>query len=156
VWAQQQARIDRAAARVPAAWQGRRVYFEVASAPYAAGEASCVGQVLQRLGLGNVVPAALGPFPKLNPEFVVRADPDVVMASERALREMRARPGWGAMRALGAGHACGFAPAQWEMLVRPGPRLAEGAEAVAECLAGLPAGARGAEGAEVRAAAPGR
>jgi len=28
------------------------------------------------LGAKNIVPASLGPFPKLNPEFVVRADPD--------------------------------------------------------------------------------
>lgn len=137
-WAGQQARIERAAARVPAALQGRRVYFEVAAAPYAAGEASFVGQMLARLGLANVVPAALGPFPKLNPEFVVRADPDLVMATARALAEMPARPGWRGLRALAGGHACGFAPAQWETLVRPGPRLAEGAEAVADCLAALP------------------
>jgi iron complex transport system substrate-binding protein len=138
LWAQQQSRIERAAARVPAALQGRRVYFEVAAAPFAAGEASFVGQLLARLGLRNIVPAALGPFPHLNPEFVVRADPDVVMASARALAEMPARPGWRGLRALAGGQACGFASGPWDTLVRPGPRLAEGAEAVADCLASLP------------------
>ena len=29
-----------------------------------------------------LVPAELGPFPKLNPEFVVRADPQVIMVGE--------------------------------------------------------------------------
>mgnify|MGYP000703400206 CR=1 FL=1 len=50
-----------------------RVYFEVNRAPYAAGTSSFIGETLTRLGVANIVPAALGPFPKLNPEFVVRA-----------------------------------------------------------------------------------
>jgi iron complex transport system substrate-binding protein len=137
LWHGLMARVDAAAARVPQALRGQRVYLEVASAPYAAGESSFVGQTLVRLGMGNIVPATLGPFPKLNPEFVVRAQPDVVMASARSLAEMPARPGWQALRALREQRTCGFAPAQWDALVRPGPRLAEAADALADCLVGL-------------------
>jgi len=57
-----EARIAAAAARVPPQWRGRSVYFEVAANPYAAGEASFVGELLARLGLANIVPAAMGPF----------------------------------------------------------------------------------------------
>lgn len=131
-------RIDQAAARVPAGWRGRRVYFEVASAPYAAGEASFVGETLARLGLANVVPAAMGPFPKLNPEFVVRAQPEVLMAAARAVEEMPRRPGWGTIGALSQGRTCAFAAGRYEFLVRPGPRLAEAAEVITECLISLP------------------
>lgn len=138
LWQQLQHRIGAAAARVPAALRGQKVYFEVASAPYAAGEVSFVGELLTRLGVGNVVPAAMGPFPKLNPEFVVRAQPDIVIGTARAVAEMPARPGWGALRALQQGRVCGFASEPWDTLVRPGPRLAEGAELLADCLAGLP------------------
>jgi iron complex transport system substrate-binding protein len=137
LWARIEARLQAAAARVPAAQRGKRVYFEVASSPYAAGESSFVGQMLARLGLANVVPAALGPFPKLNPEFVVRAQPQLVMASARALAEMPARPGWQALTALREQAACGFERVAWDTLVRPGPRLADGAEAVADCLVAL-------------------
>ena len=35
--------------------------------------------------------------------------------------------------------ACGFDNARYEMLVRPGPRLGESAQAIADCLAALPA-----------------
>ena len=151
LWAQIERRIGAAAARVPPALLGQRVYFEVSSAPYAAGESSFVGEVLDRLGLGNVVPAALGPFPKLNPEFVVRAQPDLVMASERNLAEMPKRPGWGAISALQRQRSCGFAEARYEILIRPGPRLAEAAELIADCLVKLPpeaaaARAQGAKG----------
>ena len=139
LWQRIQARIDAAAARVPAALRGRKVYFEVSSAPYAASESSFVGETLSRLGVGNVVPAALGPFPKLNPEFVVRAEPEIVMASARALADMARRPGWSALKALRDQRSCGFAAAQWDALVRAGPRLADGAEAIAECLQGLAA-----------------
>ena len=142
LWARIDSRLSAAAARVPAAWRGKRVYFEVASSPYAAGESSFVGQMLARLGLANVVPAALGPFPKLNPEFVVRAQPQLVMASARALAEMPARPGWQAMTALRENTACGFESEAWNTLVRPGPRLADGAEAVADCLVALERRAR--------------
>jgi iron complex transport system substrate-binding protein len=115
------------------------VYFEVASAPYAASEASFVGENLARLGMGNIVPAAMGPFPKLNPEFIVRAQPDIVMATASALAEMPGRPGWAGLLALRERRSCGFAPQPWDTLVRAGPRLAEGAEFLADCLAGLAA-----------------
>ncbi len=142
LWRDITARIDAAAARVPPAARGARVYVEVAEVPYAAGEASFVGETLARLGLRNVVPAALGPFPQLNPEFVVRAAPDWIVASERAVAAMHARPGWGALAALRAGRTCGFAPDRYDMLVRPGPRMGEAAELLADCLAAGGAGAR--------------
>jgi len=135
-WAGIEADLVSAAARIPPAWRGRKVYFEVAPDPYAAGAASFIGETLARLGMGNAVPPELGPFPKLNPEYVVRAQPDIVMASERALRSMAGRPGWRALRALPR-HACGFDTARYELLIRPGPRMGEAAHAMADCLAGL-------------------
>jgi iron complex transport system substrate-binding protein len=142
LWQGMQARMQAAAARVPPALRGQRVYFEV-GAPYAAGAASFVGETLAQLGMGNAVPAALGPFPQLSPEYVVRAQPDIVMASAQALAEMPQRPGWAALRALREGRSCGFAPATWDLLVRPGPRLADAAEALADCLQRLHKPARG-------------
>lgn len=131
------AQLAGAADRVPAAWRGSRLYVEVASVPYAAGEASYIGELLVLLKLGNVVPAALGPFPQLNPEFVLRAQPDVIVASAKALADMPSRPGWAALKALQLKHSCGLAPAAWDSLVRPGPRLGFAAEALADCLVAL-------------------
>ncbi|MGE0313589.1 MAG: ABC transporter substrate-binding protein [Lautropia sp.] len=128
-----------AAARIPPSWRGARTYVEVSSGPYAAGEASFIGALLARLGLANIVPAPLGPFPKLNPEFVVRAQPDLLMTSRRNLDPMRERPGWLAIDALAAGHVCAFDDARNDLMVRAGPRLAEAATAIADCVAALPA-----------------
>lgn len=137
LWQRIQARIATAALRVPPALRGQKVYFEVASAPYAAGESSFVGETLARLGMGNAVPATLGPFPKLNPEYVVRARPDIVMATSAALAEMPARPGWAGLVALQQRRSCGFASERWEVLIRAGPRLADAADILADCLQSL-------------------
>lgn len=137
LWAAIDARIAAAAARLPAPLRGARTYVEVSEAPHAAGEASFVGETLARLGLVNIVPASLGPFPQLNPEFVVRADPQLAIASERAAASMPARPGWSAIAALRDARVCALPPAQWDLLVRPGPRLGEAAEAVVDCLAAI-------------------
>jgi iron complex transport system substrate-binding protein len=138
LWRRIEQRIDAAAARVPASLRGQRVYFEVSSAPHAAGEASFIGELITRLGIRNIAPAALGPFPQLNPEFIVRAKPSLVMASERSLAGMAKRPGWSGLAALREGRVCGFRRDAYDLLVRPGPRLAAGAEAIADCLAALP------------------
>jgi iron complex transport system substrate-binding protein len=84
-----------------------------------------------------VVPVAMGPFPKLSPEFVVRSQPDVVMAAQADLASMPSRPGWAGMAALQQGRACGFDEARYELLIRPGPRLGEAAEALVDCLLSL-------------------
>jgi iron complex transport system substrate-binding protein len=110
------------------------VYFEVNSAPYAASESSFIGETLTRLGLRNIVPGSLGPFPKLNPEYVVRADPDLIMVGDRPDVRLEQRPGWSTMRALRDKRVCQFTPEQSDMLVRPGPRMAEGARLMVQCL----------------------
>jgi iron complex transport system substrate-binding protein len=139
LWQRLQREIDAAAARVPVSLHGQRVYFEVDSSGYAAGEASFIGQTLKRLGLANAVPAALGPFPRLNPEWVVRHPPDVLMAVDRELAAMPRRPGWSTLDALQRRRVCAFPHARYELLIRPGPRLGEAAALLADCLQGLPA-----------------
>jgi len=138
LWQDIDTQIRAAAAKVPPELRGRRVYFEVDAGPYAAGPASFIGQTLERLGMANAIPAALGPFPKLNPEYVVQLQPDVVMAARAELDAMAARPGWSALRALRDGRRCAFAPADYEVLIRPGPRMGEAANLLAGCLAALP------------------
>ncbi|GAB4037419.1 MAG: ABC transporter substrate-binding protein [Rubrivivax sp.] len=137
VWARLQREIAAAAQRVPAALRGQRVYFEIGGGPYAAGRSSFIGETLAALGMDNIVPADLGPFPKLNPEYVVRARPEVVMGVAREQAALLARPGWGSMPALVQRRLCGFDTPRYEMLIRPGPRMGEAAAVMADCLARL-------------------
>ena len=134
VWRAIDASVSAAAQSLPERVKRTRVYFEVNSAPYAAGEASFIGETLARLGARNIVPAALGPFPKLNPEFVVRADPDLIMVGERSAQGLEQRPGWGRIKAVREGRICRFTAEQSDVLVRPGPRMGEAARLMAECL----------------------
>jgi iron complex transport system substrate-binding protein len=137
VWSDIDRDVGRAAARVPEALRGKRVYFEIDATPYAAGPRSFIGETLASLGLANAIPPELGPFPKLNPEFVVRAQPDVVMAVKASIADMPKRPGWNTIRALREGRSCGFPSVTYEVIVRPGPRMGEAAATLADCLSHL-------------------
>src|SRR3569623_1157853 len=123
LWARMNESIEQSARLVPASRKGVRVYFEVDSGPYAASESSHIGELLKRLGAANIVPAKLGSAPKLNPEFVVRADPQVIIIGEREAPEMRSRPGRGGISAIRGGHVCARDREQDDIVARPGPRM---------------------------------
>ncbi|MCE2679991.1 MAG: helical backbone metal receptor [Burkholderiales bacterium] len=135
IWRAIDAGVSAAAQSLPASVRGTRVYFEVDSAPYAAGETSFIGETLTRLGVKNIVSSVLGPFPKLNPEFIVRANPDLIIVGEKTAYGMTQRPGWAGMKAVRAGQVCLFSVAESDILMRPGPRMVEGARLMARCLA---------------------
>ena len=136
VWRHIDAAVNAAAQSIPAQAKGQRVYFEVSAAPYGASESSFIGETLQRLGARNILPASLGPFPKINPEFVVRAQPDLIMVGDSNFADMAARPGWQNMRAMRTQRVCHFKSEESDVLVRAGPRMAEAARLMAKCLTG--------------------
>jgi iron complex transport system substrate-binding protein len=119
---------------LPASTQRLRVYIEVNQAPFGAGPSSFIGETLSRLGAQNILQARPEAFPRINPEFVVRVQPDLIMISERDLADMRKRPGWSNMNAIKENHICAFPTTEQDVLVRPGPRLAEAAQLMADCL----------------------
>ena len=134
VWRIIDSSVSAAAQSLPAKAKTARVYFEVSRGPYAAGEASFIGETLTRLGVKNVVPAKLGPFPRLNPEFVVRANPDVIMIGNRSMVNAVAYPGWNSIKAVKTNRVCVFGNDDADVVVRPGPRMAEAARLMAKCL----------------------
>jgi iron complex transport system substrate-binding protein len=135
IWRDIDAGVSAAARSLPPSVRGLRVYFEVNQGPYAAGESSFIGETLSRFGVSNIVPAKLGPFPKLNPEFVVRANPTLIMVSQSNVNGLQARPGWHSIRALREGRLCVFSTQEANVMVRPGPRMAEAARLMAQCIA---------------------
>jgi len=134
VWQSMNASIDQAADSLPKSAQQLRVYFEVSTGPYAAGESSFIGETLTRLGVKNIVPKSLGDFPKLNPEFVVKQNPDLIIVSDNRISDLTQRPGWGQMSAIRNQHVCTLTPEQSDIVVRPGPRMGEGAQIIAQCI----------------------
>ncbi|MDN3922392.1 ABC transporter substrate-binding protein [Roseateles violae] len=134
LWRGIEAGVGAAAQSLPPAARSARVYYEVASGPYGAGESSFIGEIIARLGARNIIPASMGPFPKINPEFVVRANPDVIMVGSRDAEGITARPGWERISAVRRQQICVFSREEGDVLVRPGPRLAEAAQIMARCL----------------------
>lgn len=128
--------IDAVASGFGQRMQGRHpsVYYEVDAGPYAAGPGSYIGELLGRLGTRNIVDATLGPFPKLNPEYVVPHNPDVILIDAEAMPELGNRPGWNAIRAVRERRVCAFPRLVAETIMRPGPRVAEGLKAIADCI----------------------
>lgn len=134
VWRNIEASVNAAAQSVPATAKGQRVYFEVGPAPHGASESSFIGETLHRLGVRNILPKSLGTFPLINPEFVVRAQPDLIMVGDTSYAEMANRPGWQQIRAIRNQKVCHFKAEEADVLMRAGPRMDEAARLMAQCL----------------------
>lgn len=111
-----------------------KVYFEASAGPYGASGSSFIGELLHTMGVNNIVPGTLGPFPKINPEFVVRANPDVIMIGSSEKNDLMTRPGWANIAAIKHQRVCVFSPEQGDVLVRAGPRIVEAAQLLVNCL----------------------
>lgn len=118
--------------------QGRpapRVYLEVDAALFAAAPGSFMGQLLELLGAQNIVPVSDRPFPRMAPEFVLKADPDLIIQTHGATaRELARRPGWAKLRAVRTGQVCHLSAAESRAVTRPGPRLDVATAVLARCL----------------------
>ena len=133
-WQELDAGLREVSQSIPIYAKSQKVYFEVSSVPYGAGESSFIGETLQRLGAQNILPASMGAFPQVNPEFVVRAQPDIIMVGDSNLSNMLARPGWKKLTAMQSQRVCTFTKNESEVLSRPGPRMVEAARIMAKCL----------------------
>lgn len=135
IWRAIDAGVSAAAQSLPPRTRPLRVYYEVSTGGYAAGTQSFIGEMMARLGVQNIVAPQLGPFPRINPEYVVRANPDLIMIGSRNAQGLEQRPGWAGIRAMRERRVCIFTPEESDVLVRPGPRMAEAARVMARCIA---------------------
>lgn len=128
--------IDAISASV-AAYDAPQVYYEIDSTPYSVGPNSFVGVLIQRAGGENIVPAELGDFPQLEPEFIVFADPDIIILSNGpsvSPEEVAERPGWSAISAVVEGEVHALTQEQVGIINRPGPRMADAVRILATLL----------------------
>ena len=134
VWSQIQKEMMRAGKQLTSTQKNIRVYFEVNPAPFAAGRNSFIGEILTQLDLVNIIPESLGPFPKINPEFVVQNKPEVILLSESTAADIQKRPGWSSIPAVSKNRICVFSAQDNDVLVRPGPRMGEAALIISQCI----------------------
>lgn len=97
-------------------------YYEVDPAPYSVGPNSFIGTLVTKAGGQTIIPAALGDFPKIDPELIVKANPQVMIGL--TLDEAKKRPGWSGLKAVNTGRVYKPTDEERDALSRPGPRLA--------------------------------
>jgi iron complex transport system substrate-binding protein len=87
------------------------VYHELDQTFYSATSKTFIGQVYTLLGIRDIADSATGAapdYPQLSSEFVVAANPDLIVLAdskccEQSAQTVAARPGWGAIAAVRTG-----------------------------------------------------
>lgn len=105
------------------------VYYELDASPFSVGPGGFIGALIAKAGGRNIVPAELGDFPLLDPEFIVNADPEIIVLASYPHGEsavtVAARPGWATITAVVEGAVIELTREQVDLINRPGPRLGE-------------------------------
>lgn len=96
-------------------------YLEIDPTPYSIGPNSFMGVLLTKAGARNIIPASLGDFPKVDPELIVKANPQLMLGLDRGAAA--ARPGWAGLQAVKSGRVLEIPRELNTILGRPGPRL---------------------------------
>jgi len=108
-----------------------------------AGSETFIGRMIEAAGGRNVFDDVSARFPKPSEEEIVVRAPEIILASygpmgakrpdnETRRERLRARPGWSRIPAIQNNRILFL---DEDIITRPGPRLAEGLEAIAEALA---------------------
>ncbi|MFC4639111.1 ABC transporter substrate-binding protein [Deinococcus hohokamensis] len=107
-------------------------YLEIDPTPYSVGPNSFMGVLLTKAGARNIIPASMGDFPKVDPEFIVKQNPQLILGTD--LKTVGARPGWNTISAVKTRRVVQIPQALNTMLGRPGPRLAEALRGLARLI----------------------
>ncbi|GGK29138.1 ABC transporter substrate-binding protein [Deinococcus malanensis] len=107
-------------------------YLEIDPTPYSVGPNSFMGVLLTKAGARNIIPASMGDFPKVDPEFIVKQNPQLILGT--GLKDLGKRPGWNSIAAVRTGRVVEIPAALNTMLGRPGPRLAEALRGLARII----------------------
>ena len=130
-------RITRLIRSVPRRSRHLTVYHELEPDYYSATSATFIGQIYRIFGFRNIADAAdtahTG-YPKLSGEYVVSANPDLVVLADSVCcgaspQTVAARPGWKNVAAV-KGH--GVIPVDDDVASRWGPRIVDFVRVVAE------------------------
>ena len=129
-------KVQQVKVKVAAATTKPRVYHEVdASDPakiFTVGPGSYIHDLIEIAGGTNIAAKAVGAYPQLSAEEILRADPEVIVLAAAPYsakpEQVAARTGWSAISAVKNGRIVTIEP---NLINRPGPRVGEAAEAYA-------------------------
>ncbi len=114
-----------------------KVFWEVWDKPLmTAGHNTFIGQMIKLAGGVNIFSDAKESYPKVSPEAVVQRNPDVILGpsthgKKLTVKQLSQRPGWGEINAVKNAR---IHLIDGDIVSRPGPRLAQGLQAIAKAL----------------------
>ncbi|GAB4566520.1 MAG: ABC transporter substrate-binding protein [Anaerolineae bacterium] len=130
------AAVTAAVADIPAD-QRVSVFWEVWDEPLmTAGPHTFIGQMIELAGGVNIFADVEEDYPQISAEEVVASNPDVILGPDShgdkmTPEQIAQRPGWDGIAAVQAGRVI---LVDGDIVSRPGPRLADGLEAIARAL----------------------
>ncbi len=112
---------------------GPRVYHELDNELTTVSPDTFIGELYLILNVENIAGRSEEPYPQLTLDSIVEADPEVIIVahSDATPEAIRARPGWEEISAVKNDRVYAVDP---DLLNRPGPRLVEGLEKLAELI----------------------
>jgi iron complex transport system substrate-binding protein len=131
-----QSRFDTVREKAAKATSTPLVYFELDASdparPFVAGPGSFVDMLVRIAGGRNLGAALSSSWAQISAEEILSQDPDVILLGDTGfgvtLASVAARPGWKNLKAVKSGSVYGV---DSDLVLRPGPRLADGLEIVA-------------------------
>ena len=114
------------------------VYIEVWGDPVTTvGGDTFLSDIVQLAGGRNIGSELKIRYPHVSAEWIIAENPDVIlcaymMPSASPVKAIAQRPGWGRMKAVARNAICADIPP--DLLLRPGPRMIDGAKAFQEWL----------------------
>jgi iron complex transport system substrate-binding protein len=135
-------RIDELADSLPREADGLTVYHEISPDFFSATSATFIGSIYELLGLTNIADEAgaeAPDYPQLSAEYIVSADPDLIVLSDtkccdQTADTVAARPGWDGITAVSQGSVV---EVDDDIASRWGPRTVEFVETVAAAVSGI-------------------
>ena len=118
-----------------------RVYVELWASPLTTvGRQSHLHELVTRAGGRNIAEDLRGAYPHVSAEWVIGQAPEAILLlrmqpDASGPNDLSRRPGWAAIPAVRDGHI--IVDIDPDLLLRPGPRLLDGAEQLAEKLAAI-------------------
>jgi len=114
-----------------------RVYIEIwHDPPMTCGSASFLSEMVRLAGGVSISDGVDQEFYAVSPEWIVAQDPDVIictyMAEAASLEKLMTQRGWRGLRAVAGGRTHGGLDN--DIVLRPGPRVLEGIEALRTCI----------------------
>jgi iron complex transport system substrate-binding protein len=130
--------------KIQASTAGRhrpRVFIEIWNKPLmTAGPGTFLHELILMAGGDDIASELKRPWAVISAETVLKKDPEIILLTCKNKRELLRRSGWGSVTAVRQGHVYEVDP---DIFCRPGPRLANGLETLADLFTHATAGEGG-------------